>query len=381
MEEKPKKFNINKKELWRTVKFTLFSISAGVIQMVSSLLLKLLILDKFIPDDASFHYMVELNTTTFIADTIGLALSILWNFTFNRKFTFKAANNVPIAMLLAFVFYIPFYHFQIWYIDTIEKCLVNIGDWGFVIALGTCMIINFILEYLWQTFVVFRGAIDTNDVAKKEQDKNTKYNIDELLTLQTTDEQKIAVQQMADLVEGRMTIREFWKIYQESNVLQDMILNDEKLPVKQYIVDQFDKADINILGCRVDIYTAVNNYFARRNIFLKTQNSDVSLYRKLLDLVPSYIDIGNGEFFANTMAKAPKELKSKEKDEWFRNEIRGLFTWDEKKPSWIQPPEWPIVDNVPYIFSHQATAKEGYECYYFYDPNDKTKTVVIEQCE
>lgn len=163
---------INKKELWRTIKFTLFSISAGVIQMVSSLLLKLLILDHFIPEDASFHYMVELNTTTFIADTVGLALSILWNFTFNRKFTFKAANNVPIAMLLAFVFYIPFYHFQIWYIDTIEKCLVNIGDWGFVIALGTCMIINFILEYLWQTFVVFRGAIDTNDVAKKEQAKN-----------------------------------------------------------------------------------------------------------------------------------------------------------------------------------------------------------------
>ena len=171
MEEKQKKIKINKKELMRTIKFTLFSISAGVIQMVSSLLLKLLILDNFIPEDASFVYMVELNTNTFIADTIGLALSILWNFTFNRKFTFKAANNVPIAMLLAFVFYIPFYHFQIWYIDTIEKCLVNIGDWGFVIALGTCMIINFILEYLWQTFVVFRGAIDTNEAAKKEQAK------------------------------------------------------------------------------------------------------------------------------------------------------------------------------------------------------------------
>ena len=163
---------MQKKELWRTLKFTLFSLSAGVIQMVSSLLLKLLILEKFIPADASFHYIVELNTNTFIADTVGLALSILWNFTFNRKFTFKAANNVPKAMLLAFVFYIPFYHFQIWYIDTIEKCLVTIGDWGFVIALGTCMIINFILEYLWQTFVVFRGAIDTNNLAKKESSKN-----------------------------------------------------------------------------------------------------------------------------------------------------------------------------------------------------------------
>ena len=82
-------------------------------------------------------------------------------------------------MLLAFVFYIPFYHFQIWYIDTIEKCLANIGDWGFVIALGTCMIINFILEYLWQTFVVFRGAIDTNEAAKKKQAENAEQTTDE----------------------------------------------------------------------------------------------------------------------------------------------------------------------------------------------------------
>lgn len=180
MDENTKKPKINKKELLRTIKFTLFSISAGVIQMVSSLLLKLLILDNFIPEDASFVYMVELNTNTFIADTIGLALSILWNFTFNRKFTFKAANNVPKAMALAFLFYVPFYHFQIWYIDTIEKCLVSIGDWGFVIALGTCMIINFILEYLWQTFVVFRGAIDTNDVAQKEQAKNAEQSAEQI---------------------------------------------------------------------------------------------------------------------------------------------------------------------------------------------------------
>lgn len=191
MEDKEKKSKINKSEIMRAVKFTLFSISAGVIQMVSSLLLKLLILDNFIPEDASFVYMVELNTNTFIADTIGLALSILWNFTFNRKFTFKSANNVPVAMTLAFVFYIPFYHFQIWYIDTIEKCLANIGDWGFVIALGTCMLINFILEYLWQTFVVFRGSIDTNDVAKKEQAKNADNaevvdgNVEQVVACQT----------------------------------------------------------------------------------------------------------------------------------------------------------------------------------------------------
>ena len=166
--------SINKKELWRAVKFTLFSISAGVIQAVSSLLLKLVILDRVMDPNATMMFITEQPTSTFIADTVGLALSVLWNFTFNRKFTFKAANNVPLAMLLAFLFYLPFYPFQIWYVATVEKGLASIGSWGYIIGLGTCMIINFVLEFLWQKFVVFRGKVDTNDIAQKQQRKEEK---------------------------------------------------------------------------------------------------------------------------------------------------------------------------------------------------------------
>ena len=150
------------KELWRAIKFTLFSISAGAIQIVSSLLLKFVIIDRVMDPNATMTFIIEQETSTFIADTVGLALSIVWNFTFNRKFTFKAANNVPIAMLLAFLFYVPFYPFQIWYVATVEQALSHIGGWGYVIGLGTCMIINFVLEFLWQKFVVFRGKLDTN---------------------------------------------------------------------------------------------------------------------------------------------------------------------------------------------------------------------------
>ncbi len=163
-----------KEELWRILKFVLFSISAGAIQMVSSLLLKLVILDYVIPADSTIFFITQQPTSTFIADTIGLALSVIWNFTFNRKFTFKSANNVPIAMLLAFLFYIPFYPFQIWYIATVEAALIApLGEaFAYIIGLVTCMIINFILEFLWQTFVVFRKSIDTN--VGKEKKKNKK---------------------------------------------------------------------------------------------------------------------------------------------------------------------------------------------------------------
>ena len=160
---------INKKEVWRAVKFTLFSISAGVIQAVSSLILKLVVIDRVMDPQATMKFIIEQPTSTFIADTVGLALSVLWNFTFNRKFTFKAANNVPIAMLLAFVFYIPFYPFQIWYVAMVEHGLQAIGSWGYIVGLGTCMIINFVLEFLWQQFVVFRGKVDTNALAQKQK--------------------------------------------------------------------------------------------------------------------------------------------------------------------------------------------------------------------
>lgn len=179
MSEVTEKSKINKKEIFRILKYAAVACSAGVIQFVSSALLKLLILEHFIPKDASIFYITELNTNTFIADTVGLVLSIVWNFTLNRKYTFKAANNVPKAMALAFLFYLPFYHFQIWYIDAVEKSLAAIGDWGFIIALITCMLINGVLEFLWQQFVVFRGAVDSNVAAqsKAEQSQTTASDV------------------------------------------------------------------------------------------------------------------------------------------------------------------------------------------------------------
>ena len=142
------------------VKYFLCAASAGIIQFVSALIIKI-ILDKYIDPQVEIHFITNLKETTFIADTIGLGLSIIWNFTLNRKFTFKDAGNVPLAMALAFLFYVPFYPFQIWYIDTIEKAIIastsgNLEVLPFIVAQGTCMVYNFVLEFLWQKFVVFR---------------------------------------------------------------------------------------------------------------------------------------------------------------------------------------------------------------------------------
>mgnify|MGYP003316661190 CR=1 FL=1 len=72
----------------RTLKFVLFSMSAAVIELSS-----------FSLCDRMF------GLAPWISQLISQILSVLWNFTFNRKFTFKSAKNVPIAMLLVFLFY------------------------------------------------------------------------------------------------------------------------------------------------------------------------------------------------------------------------------------------------------------------------------------
>ena len=136
-----------RKELWRSVKFTLFSISASVIQM------------------GSFALMMELlRFDEWLSHLISLVLSVLWNFTLNRKFTFQSAANVPIAMLKVACFYLVFTPLSTWWTAALTEPSYGIMWNGYVVEIGT-MLINFAAEFLYQRFVVFGKTIDS---AKKE---------------------------------------------------------------------------------------------------------------------------------------------------------------------------------------------------------------------
>ena len=128
----------NKKQFWQVVKFTLFSASAGIIQVGSFALLELFIKTYWI------HYLIS------------LVLSILWNFTLNRKYTFKSAANVPVAMAKVFGFYLVFTPLSTFLGNLAEKAGVN----DFLI-LAVTMIANFVLEFLFCKFVVYRKSENT----------------------------------------------------------------------------------------------------------------------------------------------------------------------------------------------------------------------------
>lgn len=153
-----------RKGVLQFIKYALCAASAGIIQIVL-----FSILQAVIPQSGkTIRFIVEdMDLVTFISTTVALCASILWNFTFNRKFTFKDAGNVPKAMLLAFLFYVPFYPFQTWYVHTIKSLLLGplSTQASGIIAEGSVMVINFVLEFMWQKFVVFRKRKEKKEEA------------------------------------------------------------------------------------------------------------------------------------------------------------------------------------------------------------------------
>lgn len=128
----------SKDSVLQAVKFTLFSASAGIIQVGSFALLSLFI------------------KTYWITYLISLVLSILWNFTLNRRYTFKSAANVPVAMAKVFGFYLVF--------TPLSTVLGNLAEGAGVndyIVLAVTMISNFVLEFLFCKLFVYRGKENT----------------------------------------------------------------------------------------------------------------------------------------------------------------------------------------------------------------------------
>lgn len=151
-----------KNEFWQAAKFTLFSISAGIIQIGSYTL-----------------FFEVFGWAPWLAYLVSLVLSVLWNFTFNRKYTFRSDADLKRCMILVALYYLVFTPLSTWWTAALtgenpftgaaasSEPLVN----NYLVQAGT-MITNFVTEFLYQKLVVYRNSIDTNQIAKKKAQKN-----------------------------------------------------------------------------------------------------------------------------------------------------------------------------------------------------------------
>ena len=137
-----------KHEFLRTLKYVLIAASAGIIQIGSFTLM-----NELIGWDYWLSYL------------IALVLSVVWNFTFNRRYTFKSASNIPKAMMLVFAYYCVFTPLS----TLLEHFLTDKLHWNEYLVTAINMLLNLATEFPYQRFFVFKKTIDTNDLAKKDR--------------------------------------------------------------------------------------------------------------------------------------------------------------------------------------------------------------------
>ena len=136
-----------RKEIFRFIKFALFSASAGIIEFLS------------------FTLLNELTSWGYWACYLpALVLSVVWNYTLNRRYTFRSGCSYARQMLMAFLFYLVFTPLS----TVAGDWLAEDMGWNEYLVTVLNMIANFVLEFLYDRFVVFRGQIDTNDVARRK---------------------------------------------------------------------------------------------------------------------------------------------------------------------------------------------------------------------
>lgn len=140
-----------KRETLRALKFTLFSISAGLIQIAVTFLIA--------------HFWITDQDLYWIPYLIGLVYSVVYNFTINRKFTFHSAANVPVAMLKVFGFYCVFTPLSTLWVKYFTETL----HWNEILVQAGTMIVNFVTEYLFTRFVVYKNQVDNDGTVDSQQ--------------------------------------------------------------------------------------------------------------------------------------------------------------------------------------------------------------------
>lgn len=137
---------MKKAELWRSAKFLMFSCSAGVIELGSFALFNEVLHWKY-----------------WVSYLLALVLSVLWNFTCNRRYTFRSTEKVSRAMTLVFLYYCVFTPLS----TLLEHQLAGVLGWNEYLVTAINMVLNFVTEFLFQRFVVYRNSLDTNDRARQ----------------------------------------------------------------------------------------------------------------------------------------------------------------------------------------------------------------------
>lgn len=215
--------------------------------------------------------------------------------------------------------------------------------------------------------------------------------------------EKYSLSTMKDFVEGKISTIEFWNIYKENYVIQNMLIHDKKRKKGVYVYDEntktmkYDKTktydyfyyfnpesllkviDISILEHRLEVYNIVRNYFLRRKKRYKYYNNDEEFYNLLQEILPEWLDVTDENILIDIWMSSPNDLNKDERIAICKKKVLEFFRYKDYPPRWIQNCEWPIVNGKPLIFVKQEDdINNGNTKYFFYNEYDNN-TIIIKQ--
>lgn len=186
-----------------------------------------------------------------------------------------------------------------------------------------------------------------------------------------------------DLVEGRLPIDIFWEQYgKDEDVIRILTKTHNKFAPGLYdLPDEWLSMNIDYFFHRAQINAIVSSYLNVNKIKHTLKNEDVDYVNSLFGALPlEWLDWLPVDFMHNLYSKAPTDFNSEQKTEWFKGEILRLFQYKDVPPEWLQPAEWPIKDDVPYLFLYQED-EIGRSVYHFVAHDDSNDIVEVEQFE
>lgn len=193
------------------------------------------------------------------------------------------------------------------------------------------------------------------------------------------------IQEFIDFAEGRMSFENFKNNYEKSSYYKDIL--EDRGPAEKFYC--FAGGTVNAHLRLFDWETRAGKSVVHKDIvrYLEYYGFKINPTKKyeeaylfLLDIQPSYVHIRDESFLEKLIESAPKGVSQAKLKKWLKDKIKELFQYEDKKPRWIQDPEWPIVNGKPLVFRYQSRQVKNDERvnYYFYDPETMEETVITQ---
>lgn len=209
-----------------------------------------------------------------------------------------------------------------------------------------------------------------------------------------------------DLIEGRISMQNFWNECQKNENIKNVLAYDKKcrygiwagdllfekniLKIVAYrsapydcgwlkeITELFDTFDIEKLRSRSKLAYKIRWFLMVNNINFKFKNEDIEYCEYLYDILPNWLELGI-EDLEKILSHAPVELSKAKKQKWCKDKIKETFRYEKRPPMWVECSAWPIIEGVPYVFKFQKKNKEGLYEYHFFNPDDRNKKIIVTQ--